>query len=305
MPTATFHEGERAVQRRAGVEQIAARVGRNIGSSLSGGHIDLLQRRPFLVMAGQDRDGCAWASPLVTGAGATRVLPDGRLALAAGPPADDPLGDALAAGGLQVGILAIEFDTRYRIRLNGVAERSQEGIVVEVAEAFGNCPKYIQRRLAVREQNGSRPPHPLTGSALDAEQRALVRAADTFFIASGHPQRGADASHRGGQPGFVAVAGDGASLRFPDYTGNRMFQTLGNIAVDPRVGLLVVDWATGGTLQVTGRAQIVWDDDERARWPGAERLVDVAIKGVVAREGALPDRWTLIERSPHNPTVSS
>ena len=96
---------------------------------------------------------------------------------------------------------------------------------------------------------------------------------------------------------------DGGARRFPDYAGNRMFQTLGNLAVDPRAGLLFLDWRTGDALQVSGRATIVWDEDEVARRPGAERLVDVGIEAVVQRERAMPARWELIEPSRLNPPV--
>jgi uncharacterized protein len=164
-----------------------------------------------------------------------------------------------------------------------------------VDEAFGNCPKYIQRRLPVARLEPPPDPKERTAAALDERGRALVQAADTLFIASMHPQRGADASHRGGRPGFLNVAADGASLSFPDYPGNRMFQTLGNLTVEPRAGLLFVDWDTGATLQLTGRAAVVWD--------GEERRVTFAIDEIRERERAMPARWQLIEPSRLNPPV--
>jgi hypothetical protein len=131
-----------------------------------------------------------------------------------------------------------------------------------------------------------------------------VQAADTFFIASVHPERGADASHRGGRPGFVEVAGKGRLLPFPDYAGNRMFQILGNLMVDGHVGLLFLDWTTGVALQVTGEAQIVWDEDEVSCYSGAERLVDVTVESVHQQTRAMPARWNLIEPWRHNPPVN-
>ena len=88
---------------------------------------------------------------------------------------------------------------------------------------------------------------------------------------------------------------------FPDYRGNRMFQTLGNLTVDPHAGLLFLDWETGTTLQLTGRAQIVWDEDEVKARPGAERLVRFAVDVVHEHERAMPARWDLIEPSRLNP----
>jgi predicted pyridoxine 5'-phosphate oxidase superfamily flavin-nucleotide-binding protein len=132
------------------------------------------------------------------------------------------------------------------------------------------------------------------------EQRLAIERADTLFIASVHATRGADASHRGGQPGFVRVL-DERRLRVPDYAGNNMFQTLGNIATDPRVGLLFVAFDTGTTLQLTGRARILWEVSDRAGLPGAERAVEVEVDEVVEIAGQGPLGWRFVEYSPFNP----
>ncbi len=140
----------------------------------------------------------------------------------------------------------------------------------------------------------------LAGYKKAAEQRDLVACADTFFIATAHPERGADASHRGGAPGFVRVEG-GRRLVWPDYSGNAMFNTLGNLAVDPRAGLLFVNFENGDTLQVSGRAGIIWDEGRAAEFAGAERVVEFDVEEVVDTRGALPLRWRLEEYSPFNP----
>jgi predicted pyridoxine 5'-phosphate oxidase superfamily flavin-nucleotide-binding protein len=123
--------------------------------------------------------------------------------------------------------------------------------------------------------------------------RALVAGADTFFIASWHPGGGADASHRGGRPGFVRVLDD-TTLEFPDYPGNNMFNTLGNLVGHPRAGLLFVDFERGDLLQLTGRAQVLWKPDTAVR---------VAIEEVLEtpRGGSL--RFELVEPSPVNPPL--
>src|SRR5216683_1623326 len=298
-----FHDGERAVQRRAGVERAAARVGRNIMSGIPGEYAEFLTSRTFVVLAGCDARGRTRASLLAGRAGFARAVDDRRLLLASRLAATDPLAAALEPPGGSIGILAIEPETRSRVRLNGAGERTPDGILVEVTEVFGNCRKFIQRRLPGHGLDPPRRPQRPTGTGLDAYQAALIRRADTFFIASSHPQRGADVSHRGGRPGFVEISGGAGTLRFPDYPGNRMFQTLGNIAVDPRVGLLFIDWQTGSAVQLTGRARIVWDKGEVADWPGAERLVEVAIDAVCEQERALPARWDLIEASRVNPPL--
>ena len=300
---ALFHEGELAVQRRAGVERVAAPVGRNILPFVPRAYGEFLSRQPFVVVASRDRVGRVWASPLVGGVGFASALDDRRVLLVSDPMPGDPLKEALALSPARIGVLAIEFDSRLRIRLNGLAEQTADGILLTVEEAFGNCPKFIQRRLpseAVPRQGT--PAHRAT-DALDSDQAALVRLADTFFIASAHPERGADASHRGGRPGFVEVSGEGRRLSFPDYSGNRMFQTLGNLTVDPRAGLLFLNWDTGTVLQLTGDARIVWDEDALASRPGAERLVEFTIDAVREFQRAMPARWRLIEPSRLNPPI--
>ncbi len=136
--------------------------------------------------------------------------------------------------------------------------------------------------------------------ALSAPQRLTIERADTFFIASVHEGTGTDASHRGGPPGFVRVV-DERTLRFPDYAGNNMFQTLGNISTDPRVGLLFVDFDSGTTLQLTGRARILWDPEGFPELTGAERAVEVEIDEVVEIAGEGPLGWRFLGYSPFNP----
>ena len=99
-----------------------------------------------------------------------------------------------------------------------------------------------------------------------------------------------DASHRGGDRGFVEVT-DGTRLVFPDYAGNNHYNTIGNLVVDPRVGLMFVDFETGGLLQRTGRATIDWDSPAVAHSPGARRLVTIDIDDVIELPGAVPLRW--------------
>ena len=120
----------------------------------------------------------------------------------------------------------------------------------------------------------------------------------TFFIATGHrdPEEsatnGMDASHRGGDPGFVAVE-DPHTLSIPDYAGNNHYNTLGNLLLDPRAGLLFLDFEGGHTLQLTGRVELLWQPDAAtlARFPGARRLLRFHLDEAVELESALPIRF--------------
>ena len=294
-----FHEGERAVQARAGVAAEARGLGRGISSGIPPGAQPFLEAQRLAVLAGIDTAGHVWAS-LVTGNPGFITAPSlRRLRLAAGLSDADPLADGLSSD-RPLGLLVIDPERRRRLRVNGrVIRANRTAIEIATEEVFGNCPKYIQAR-APEQGAHTRGAISRWGTTFTVEQRLAIERADTLFIASVHAARGADASHRGGQPGFVRVL-DERRLRIPDYAGNNMFQTLGNITTDPRVGLLFVAFDTGTTLQLTGRARILWDVLDRAGLPGAERAVEVEVDEVVEIAGQGPLGWRFVEYSPFNP----
>jgi predicted pyridoxine 5'-phosphate oxidase superfamily flavin-nucleotide-binding protein len=229
-------------------------VGRGISSALPPGTARFLGRQRLVVASSMGADGRVWASLLTGPAGFVEAAGPKRLHLAAQPLAGDPLAGNLAARGV-LGLLVFDPRTRERMRFNGRGLLSPEGISLQVEQAYGNCPAYIQlRRLAADGEPGP------VGAArvarhLSDRQQAWIESADTFFIATWHPEGGADASHRGGFPGFVRVLG-ARRLAFEDYPGNGMFNTLGNLVVHPWAGLLFADFATGDLLQLTGEARV-------------------------------------------------
>lgn len=264
-----WHDGERALQARAGVAGRMAEVGpRAIRTAMPDQHRSFFTQLPFVLAGYQGNAGNVWAS-LLSGSPGFVTSPDEKtLVVAAAPVADDPLTAALRVG-LPVGILGIELPTRRRNRANGrVLAHGPEGFTVSVEESFGNCPKYIERRdyLALLPE-ASVTREPLV--ALDDSARQLISDATTFFVASS-PGGGAlpDVSHRGGPPGFIRLEADGV-LTIPDYAGNFFFNTLGNILLNPHVGLLFPDFQVGDILQLTGAAWLV---DHRAvtSLPGAK-----------------------------------
>jgi predicted pyridoxine 5'-phosphate oxidase superfamily flavin-nucleotide-binding protein len=290
-----FHEGELAVQQRAGVADVARRVGEgSIEHQLAPEVVAFLTHQLFLFCATRTPDGAVWASLLIGPPGFAHGIDARHLLLATRPAADDPLAQALAHGPAPLGILALEAATRTRVRVNGTATQTEDGIAVVVHEAFGNCTKYIGVRVPVELLNdGMVDSSRRSSDRLDAEQTALVRGADTAFVASVHGERGADASHRGGRPGFLEVDDDGRRVLLPDYSGNRMFQTLGNLTVDPRIGMLIVDWETGRTLQLSGIAEILWEGPEVERRPKADRVIAIEVQAVADQVRALPIRFEL------------
>jgi uncharacterized protein len=297
-----FHEGELAVQAKAGVEAQAQNVGRIIAPQLPQGADRYLAELPILFQGGTDAQGNVWASVLSGEPGFVRVIDPNRVQINAEPLPGDPL--ALADRETSpAGFLAINLMTRQRFRFNGEVTQNPDGLRVHIQEAYGNCPKYIQQRQATTLGSTTQPKPATTGNTLTDEQRRLIEQADTFFIASIAEcrGRGADVSHRGGAPGFVRVTPDG-KITFKDYPGNNMFQTLGNLNVDPRAGLMFIDFETGSTLQLSGRAAVVWSPDPEDHPQETGRAVSFEPTRIVERDHALALRWSLRGYSPYNPS---
>jgi uncharacterized protein len=260
-----FHEGERRVQRRAGEMQEADRNSPMIAAHIPAGAVPFLQQQSLLVLAVLDKNAM-WCLPVVgkTGwisASSEAIYLDLKQTIG---PVDERILSA-AADRQPVGGVVIDFATRRRLRINGRLQRaSGNQMVLTVAEAYPNCPKYITQRVLVWSKDV--PPLSLReGSSLTQEHRDAFGMTDIFFIATQHPERGLDASHRGGNPGFVVSPSD-RTLRFPDYVGNSLFNTLGNLEIDARVGILLPDFGSGVALAITGTASVSYEDQGRARW---------------------------------------
>ena len=306
-----WHAGERLLQTRVGVAERMAQIGpKVIRDYMPDQHRAFFAQLPFVVMGTVDPQGDPWAGVL-EGEPGFAVSPDPHtLSVAAAPDADDPLRAGLSLG-QPVGLLGIELHTRRRNRMNGrIAAWDGQRFDVAVTQSFGNCPQYIQ----ARDFSFSRPPSLRVATAqaetsqLDDAARALIRASDTFFVASYVDSyvgsdvdsdvggRAVDVSHRGGKPGFVRV--DGNVLTIPDFSGNRFFNTLGNLTANPRAGLVFIDFERGDVLQVSGRAEVVLDSPEIQTFAGAERLWRVHARRVVRRPGALALRWRFHDYAP-------
>src|SRR5690606_11741620 len=234
-----FHPGEQAMQLLAGSRARMAEIGqRVIRDFMPDQHRELFEKLPYLFVGSLDAQGRPWASMLVGRPGFVQTPDERHMIVAAKPAPGDRLADHLRPGA-PVAVIGIELHTRRRNRMNGrIAARDDDGFTIQVDQSFGNCPQYIQARqpfFRASPQSFSEP-HPVeTESALlSAEAAAMVRNADTFFIATasasaGNDERheGVDVSHRGGRPGFVRVTEeDGCSvLTAPDFAGNNFFNT--------------------------------------------------------------------------------
>jgi predicted pyridoxine 5'-phosphate oxidase superfamily flavin-nucleotide-binding protein len=306
-----FHAGELAVQERAGVREKIAAVGeRMIRDTMPAQHRELFEKLPTLLVGSLDAQRRPWASVLAGRPGFIKARDEQHLHIAAAPLLDDPLLAQLEVG-VPLGLLGIEPATRRRNRMNGtVVARDAGSFTVKVDQSFGNCPRYIQARTPRWQDPNDGPGTVLNlGATLHANAQTLVRRADTLFIASAaaHARGGAgadgvDISHRGGNPGFVRLEFDTPGRRpvltLPDFHGNLLFNTLGNIAAHPFAGLLFIDHDTGDLLQLSGAACLLFDGEALRSFDGAQRLLQVQVDQAWWRPGALPLRWRAPEFAP-------
>jgi predicted pyridoxine 5'-phosphate oxidase superfamily flavin-nucleotide-binding protein len=310
-----FHRRRCRRQREAAIDgspfnpdELAAQVlagggprGSGIRDFMPEQHQHFFAQLPYLFVGANDAAGWPLAT-LLTGHPGFVQSPDSvTLRIAALPDAGDPAAEALAPD-REIGILGIDFSTRRRNRANGRIQNLEAGgITVAINQSFGNCPQYIQQRIIassrVEPAEGVSTPVEFFDH-LDEAAHAAIERADTFFVASRSragrgAAYGADISHRGGRPGFVRVDGD--VLTIPDFRGNRYFNTLGNLIVEPRASLLFVDFETGDLLQLQGRAQVDWQAAAAEQIAGAERLWRFDVARGWRRKAASPLRWSYVE----------
>ena len=295
-----FHRGEKEIQSRLGIQEKMEEKGRRvIRDRIPEKNLEFFAQLPLLTIGTVDECGRPWASVLAGKPGFARAIDPLKLEVRARPVYGDPLNKALIDGA-DIGALGLDFETRGRFRVNGkIGHLREDAFEIRVRQAFPNCPQYIQARdydlgddiETIGEKKVVR-----RGDTLNRAEAAMIAGSDTLFIASqfsegdGDWSRGVDVSHRGGKPGFVIVAHE-SLLLFPDYAGNCMFSTLGNIQVDPRCGLLFIDFDKGDVLQLTGEAEILWEPEHVCRFPGAERVVSFQVEEKIHVEHALPMTW--------------
>jgi predicted pyridoxine 5'-phosphate oxidase superfamily flavin-nucleotide-binding protein len=305
--TSPFHAGEQTIQRLAGVrDRIELRGRAVIRDYMPEQHRAFFAALPFLVVGQPDANGHPWATTLSGPPGFMNSAEENLLAIKAWLEPGDPLYSCIREGA-PVGGLGIELSTRRRNRVNGRIENCivGEGFSIRVQQSFGNCPKYIQARSGRPRLDSGPALEPRMASQLGDREVSFIAEADTFFIASRSAQldlaessQGLDVSHRGGFPGFVRVVSP-TELCFPDFSGNLLFNTLGNLETDARAGLLFIDFQSGRMLHVIGRARIRWDVPETMRSAGIERLIFLDIQCVVSREHAFPHSFDFVSYSPH------
>ena len=294
-PRSVFHAGEEALQALAGARARLAETGpRVIREVLPEQHRSFFAELPFAVLGALDADGQPWATAIAGPPGFITSPTSERLRIGALPAADDPAAAGLAPGAA-IGLLGLQPHTRRRNRANGrVAALDADGFTLAVEQSFGNCPKYIHARRVEHAAQTAAPAPARVQARLDGATADLIRHADTFFIATAHPDaargehaaHGVDVSHRGGRPGFVGVDGD--HLWVPDFAGNQYFNTLGNLLLNPRAGLLFVNFSEGSLVWIAATAQILHDGPAADAYPGAQCVLQLTVHALWTARRRLP-----------------
>ena len=314
---AQFHDGEITLQKQTRKYlQIKTMAPHMMRDYMPEQHRDFFIGLKYIFLGTIDNLGRPHAS-IITGKTGFISTPDPkRLVIKTGARQAKPALTDLKIG-QNIAILGLDLSNRRRNRMHGIIETlDPESLTIHVKQSYGNCPKYISLREIIEDVPPSfdrqRPAETISHKALTPRAIDLIQNADTFFIASylqntsdvtSAAYQGADISHRGGHIGFVSVDSD-TQITIPDYSGNYLFNTLGNLLLNPKAALLFLDFETGDQLHLQGHATLIDDPAKVAQYAGAQRLLQITIKSMRLEKAVTALRWRFIEASPFNPKLA-
>ena len=292
----------------------------------------MLQRFPLLAVGTVDDDGRPWATVWGGEAPFAQEIGDSVVGVRMTVDASfDPVVQALCHGksrgeviqepegkGRMVSGLSIHLEQRNRMKLFGrmvagalQSQQEEEGkavgqiqLVVKIEQSLGNCPKYLnckRIRPALPE-----PKLISEGPGLSPEGLDLLAKADMLFVASADRDKDMDMNNRGGPPGFIRVESNnpsGAIIVWPEYSGNNLYQTLGNLSTTPRAGLVIPDFTTGSVLYITGTTEVLFGASASTLLPHSTLAVQLTITSSRFVACGLPFRGEPLEPSPYTPSV--
>ncbi|KAK0243642.1 hypothetical protein EDD85DRAFT_804706 [Armillaria nabsnona] len=329
-----WHPGERAIRQKVGIDKDPSLnwLYTSVEGDLPPDHgIFYATRLPFLPITTLDSSGRPWGSILAGPDGAPGFISSPKYTTLSfnikvwdGDPFVSNVRESRDDEMLMAGI-GVEFSTRRRNKFAGkITKRKGHGdgyhFEVHVNEAIGNCPKYIPLRELVPHQGSPTTVfdkrHLSDGDELPDSIIAFIQSCDTTFFGTTYAATEDDASRfpshvgmniRGGRPGFVRVRpSDKRTLVLPDFSGNRIMTSLGNVEATPLASLTLISFTTGDILYVTGRAQNHIGPDAQKIMFLQDRLTTIHVTGYIFVRDALPVRQrpgTTVQRSPYSPPV--
>ena len=258
-----FHEGQLAVQRITGEEAIARRRIPMVQSSLHPRSTAFIEHQILAFPGSEDTDGNIWLSLLVGERGFITVpnLQEIKFDLSKIRSNREDIFFKNIKTKPTVGLLFHEAARRARYRAWGMARQEGDQLSFDIRMGYPSCPKHIQREvIELPEKTKVLKPESNNGTNLGPSEKEWILKAHTFFIGTQTKKGDIEASHRGGDPGFIEIL-DNDIIRVPDYLGNSMFSTLGNIYENPKAALLFIDYNKGETLQLSGTAELQFDQN--------------------------------------------
>lgn len=258
-----FHDGQRAVQRITGEEEIAKMRIPMVQKTLHPRSIPFIEHQILSFPGSEDSDGNIWLSLLVGERGFISVpsLQEITFDLSKVRSNRDDIFFHNIKTKPTVGLLFHEAIRRARYRAWGMARLAGDLLRFDIRMGYPSCPKHIQRvGIALSEDNLALTTTYQNGTSLGPSEKEWIVNAHTFFIGTQTKKGDIESSHRGGDPGFIEILDNGL-IRVPDYLGNSMFSTLGNIYENPKAALLFIDHEKGETLQLTGTAELQFDQN--------------------------------------------
>lgn len=301
-----YHKGEKLAQELANEQRQADFNGQAISNAIIDGALSFISEQEYVVASITDNDANVWVSVLSGDRGFMEAQDAKFIVIHCAKLDIDEQNPALkhVKKGNNIGLLIIELASRRRLRVNGkVSKVTNDKITIKVQQAYPNCMKYIQRRHIINREKWTHPNKDMNvGFLLSESQKNIISTADTFFIGSVSPNGELDASHRGGNPGFVQFLDD-QTFRVPDYKGNSMFNTFGNLLLNNHTGIVFWDFESGKLLHIMGTVHIVWDDRDNTI-SDTGRYWEYRIKQW--HEGTLGRNftWEFLDYSPHNPAIT-
>lgn len=327
----SWHGGEEQMHQ---VMRVPAETDNPTVPALSPQLANHLQIAPLIAVGTVDKEGQPWVTLWGGEPGLARSLGGGVVGIRT-PVAGryDPIVEELVGTeatcqvvreegqGRMVSGLTIDLETRKRVKMYGrmvagaLSSREDEvtgheekiaeiQLVLKIEQSLGNCPKYLNSKHIV--PNFSRPEIVDNTPQLSTGALHLLSKADLFFVSSAQHDHDMDTNHRGGPPGFMRVVSNeqsGAVICWPEYSGNRLYQSMGNLAINPVAGACVPDFETGDMLYFTGKTQILVGKDAHAMLPRSNLAVKLTIISARFVASALPFRGIEGQRSPYNPAV--
>ncbi len=273
-------------------------------------HRDFFEQLEYIFLGTVDHDSLPHAS-IITGSVGFVASPDPKtLVIQTGPRDLTKAFNALSTG-QAVGVLGLDLSNRRRNRMQGrISAIDENSITITVVQSYGNCPKYINLREVAERELQSTQRKVTQQNTLGPDDIALISTTDTFFIVSyildgsDEPYEGVDINHRGGHPGFVSVD-TSSQITIPDYKGNYLFNTFGNLLINPEACVLFVDFETGDQLHIHGQATLIDEPEVVERFSGAQRLLRIHVNAVSRIASATPLRWRFLETPPVSPQLTS